>query len=110
MVDHEGYMDAYHVAIDWRRAKFFIGHPTVPPETIEPPLNMPQHACFLPRACISNVIAIRDWLHSNPLAGSFRLLGRFAQLTSVFQGLVVCFDNVFDLRRFQAQWTSLVIA
>src|ERR1044072_785923 len=96
----------YHLALTWRHAKFLADHPTVPPDTFDPPLSLPKLVCFVPRAQISNVIAIRDWLHDTGLGGGFRLLGRFERFTSAFLGLVVSFDNACDLRRFRAYWAA----
>jgi hypothetical protein len=94
-------MAVYLLPIDWRRAKFFVGHPTVQPD-------MPDTAAiitddpsyFLPIEQISNVIRIRDWLYSAALLGRYRLFGCYEQITSIFKGIMLIFDCVSDRLRF----------
>ena len=74
---------------------------------MDQPWLMPEHACFLPCACIDNIIDIRDWLHDTVLLGGFRLLGQW--MTGVFQGIVLCFENALDLARFQSYLTKTLL-
>lgn len=91
----------YHLAIDWRRAKFFISHPDVMPDVGESVL-VPDLSYFLPRTHIRDVIKIRDWLHATAL--HYRLLGCYEHLTSLFQGIIFVFESTADLMLFRRHW------
>lgn len=95
----------YHLAIDWRRAKFFTRNPQVTPD-ISDPVIVPKHSFFLPVDRIVDVITIRDWLHATAL--SYRLLGRYERFTSLFRGLVFVFDTLPDLLLFRRQWAPVM--
>jgi hypothetical protein len=91
----------YHLAIDWRRAKFFTSNPDVMPD-IADAVAVPEYSLFLPCARLTDVIVIRDWLHASAL--HYRLLGCYERLTSFFQGIVFVFFNLTDLFLFRRQW------
>jgi len=98
----------YHLAIDWRRAKFFIAHPTVLP-AMDDILTLPaDRSCFLAIADITDVCLIRNWLHQTSMMGSYYLFGCYARLTSFFQGIVFVFDNVTDLLLFRHRWMPVI--
>lgn len=95
----------YHLAIDWRRAKFFTSNPQVAP-AISHPVLPPKNSFFLPLGRIVDVITIRDWLHATALR--YRLLGRYERFTSLFRGIVFVFDTVPDLLLFRQQWAPVM--
>lgn len=95
----------YHLAIDWRRAKFFTNNPKILPD-ISDSVTVPEHSFFLSLDHIADVITIRDWLHASALR--YRLLGRYERFTSLFRGIVFVFDTVSDLLLFRRQWAPVM--
>ena len=97
-------MEEYYLPIDWRRAKFFICHPTIAPD-IDFPVLVPELSVFLAIDCIGDIIMIRNWLHAASFC--YRLLGCYETMTSAFRGIVFVFDRVADLLLFRRQWSPV---
>lgn len=89
----------YHLAIDWRRAKFFVGHRFIMPD-FDMVVTPAIHSLFLSVEQIDDIIMIRNWLHS--MAVHCKLFGRWVK--SKFIGIVFVFDTVADLMLFRRQW------
>ena len=90
----------YHLPLNWRQAKFYLSHRSGVPEYGQP-VKMPEFATFMPADQIDDIIPIRDWLYS--MGMRYRLLSRHDAAT--FRGIVVVFDDLADLLRFQ-QWVN----
>jgi hypothetical protein len=92
--------------IDWRRAHFFTTHPTVIPAWDYPVAFHAEHSQFMASTALHDVRPIRDWLYRGAIG--YRLLGCYAHTTSLFKGIVIVFENLYDLLMFR-RWTSVVI-
>lgn len=93
----------YHLAIDWRRIKFFLSHRTVVPEYSNAGTVPDDLSLFLPAQDIQ-VIPIRDWLYR--AAMHYRLVGCYDK---VFRGVVFIFDCIADLLMFRQHWAKIAV-
>jgi hypothetical protein len=98
--------EAFYMLIDWRRAQFSTNHPTVAPAYDCPVVVHTGHTHFLASTSLRDVRVIRDWLYRGAI--DYRLLGCYEQVTSVFRGIVIVFENLCDLVIFRRCWIPMV--
>jgi len=94
-------MSMYHLPLDWRRAKFSVGHPSTIPDADNHQVSIDEPSYFVALERITDVLLLRNWLHTAALQGRYRMFGCYECVSNFFQGIVFVFEVIADMRRFR---------